>query len=65
MLFWARDSVRNLFSSSDGFPIGGLDSTVNTYSALSVDEINYTFEPDARVDEPTNRVIDPASSIFQ
>ena len=59
-----RDSIRIYFSSSDGFPVGGLDSTVNTYSALSVDGINYTFEPNARVDEPTNRVIDPAVQFF-
>ncbi len=58
------DSVRIYFSSSDGFPVGGLDSTVNTYSASSIDGVNYTFEANARVDEDTNRVIDPAVIFF-
>ena len=54
-----HDSLRIYFSSSDGLP-QGFDSTVNTYSAVSADGINYTFEPGARVDEPNNRVIDPS-----
>ncbi len=59
------DSIRIYFSSSDGFPIGGLDSTVNTYSAKSTDGINYTFEINARVDELHKRVIDPAVIYFK
>lgn len=54
------DSLRVYFSSSDGVPPPLLDSTVNTYSAVSSDGINYQFEPDARVDVLDNRVIDPA-----
>jgi hypothetical protein len=59
------DSIRIYFSSSDGFPIGGMDSTINTYSAKSTDGIQYTFEAGARVDEPANRVIDPAVIYFK
>lgn len=59
------DSIRIYFSSSNGFPIGGLDSTVNTYSAKSIDGINYTFDTGARVDELNNRVIDPAVIYFK
>lgn len=59
-----NDSIRIYFSSSDGMPNGGLDSTVNTYSAKSADGINYIFEPNARVDELSNRVIDPAVIFF-
>lgn len=55
-----NDSLRMYFSSSNGFPKMGLDSSVNTYSATSVDGINYIFEPGIRVDDPNNRVIDPA-----
>lgn len=55
-----RDSIRIYFSSSDGMPNGGLDSTVNTYSAVSTDGVQYSFEPGARVDEVSNRVIDPS-----
>lgn len=54
------DSLRIYFSSSDGMPGMGLDSTVNTYSAIGTDGIHYTFEPGARVDVSDNRVIDPA-----
>ncbi|MBP6185543.1 MAG: T9SS type A sorting domain-containing protein [Saprospiraceae bacterium] len=54
------DSLRIYFSSSDGLPMGGLDSLVNTYSAVSLDGIHYTFEPDARVDIADRPVIDPA-----
>ncbi|MBL8001791.1 MAG: T9SS type A sorting domain-containing protein [Flavobacteriales bacterium] len=53
------DSLRIYFSSSEGMPMN-LDSTVNTYSAVSTDGIHYTFEPGARVDVVDNRVIDPA-----
>lgn len=57
--------IRIFYSSSNGMPTGGLDSTVNTYSAVSNDGINYTFEPGARFDHPTNRVIDPAVIQFK
>lgn len=59
----AGDSIRVYFSSSRGRP-QGLDSTVNTYSAVSADGIHYTFEPTPRVDHPTRRVIDPAVIFF-
>ncbi len=55
-----KDSIRLYFSSSVRMPMGGLDSLVNTYSAVGVDGINYRFEPGARFDEPTRPVIDPA-----
>lgn len=58
------DSIRIYFSSSDGMPNGGLDSTVNTYSAVSTDGVNYSFEPVVRVDEANNRVIDPSVIFF-
>ncbi len=58
------DSLRIYYSSSDGLPMQGLDSTINTYSAVSVDGINYTFEPGPRYDHPTNRVIDPSVIYF-
>lgn len=58
------DSLRIYFSSSNGTPIGGLDSTVNTYSAKGSDGINFYFESGSRVDNPTNRVIDPAIIFF-
>lgn len=58
------DSLRLYFSSSNGTPMGGLDSTVNTYSAKSSDGINFYFESGERVDQPSNRVIDPAIIFF-
>ncbi len=58
------DSLRIYFSSSNGLPPMGLDSTVNTYSAISTDGINYTFEPQPRFDHPTNKAIDPAILFF-
>ncbi len=58
------DSLRIYFSTSDGFPVGGLDSTVDTYSAVSIDGIHFQFEPNPRVDEINNRVIDPAVIYF-
>lgn len=65
LLAFAADSLRLYFSSSDGLPPIGLDSTVNTYSATGIDGINYTFEALARVDETNNRVIDPALIHFK
>lgn len=55
-----KDSVRLYFSSSVRMPTGGLDSLVNTYSAVGTDGINYQFEPGARFDIRDRPVIDPA-----
>jgi hypothetical protein len=52
--------IRIYFSSSAQMPPGGLDSTINTYSAISSDGVHYTFEPGARYDLPTRPLIDPA-----
>ncbi len=41
-----------------------LDSTINTYSAISNDGINYTFENNARFDILNEEVIDPACVKF-
>ncbi|HCV43519.1 MAG TPA: hypothetical protein DGH68_08530 [Bacteroidetes bacterium] len=57
------DSIRIYFSSSRGTQ-PGQDSVINTYSAISADGIHYIFEPGARVDHPTRRVIDPAVIFF-
>lgn len=54
--------IRIFYSSSDGM-IGG-PGIINTYSALSTDGINYNFEAGPRFDHPTNRVIDPAVTIY-
>lgn len=56
--------LRLYFSSSLGLPAMGLDSSINTYSANSTDGVRYYFEAGARVDHPTNRVIDPAVIYF-
>ena len=61
---FAGDSIRIYFSSSNGMPPPGGDSVINTYSARSVDGVNYQFEPGPRVDHPTRRVIDPAVAFF-
>jgi hypothetical protein len=53
-------SLRIYYSSSASMPVGGLDTSINTYSAISNDGVNYNFEAGPRVDHPTNRVIDPA-----
>lgn len=60
-----KDSLRIFFSSSNGLPSNGLDSTINTYSALGTDGINYRFEPNPRFDHPTKQVIDPAVAFFK
>lgn len=39
---------------------GGLDSIVNTYSAVGTDGVHFRFEPGARYDHATRPVIDPA-----
>lgn len=54
-----NDSLRIYYSSSEGMAMM-LDSTVNTYSAVSIDGIHYAFEPGARVDVVDHAVIDPA-----
>lgn len=58
-----NDSLRIYFSSSDGMPVNG-DSIINTYSAVSTDGLNFEFEPNARVDLPDHRLIDPALIYF-
>ena len=55
--------LRMYFSSSDGMPIGN-DSIINTYSAISTDGMHFRFEPGARADEPSKRLIDPAVIFF-
>jgi hypothetical protein len=65
MVVFGKDSLRMYFSSSVGLPQGGLDATVNCYSARSFDGINYTFEPNARIDELLKQVIDPAVIYFK
>lgn len=55
--------IRMYFSSSETPPMG-LDSTVNTYSAISSDGINYTFEANPRYDVTNDPVIDPACTFF-
>jgi hypothetical protein len=59
-----QDSIRIFFSSSDGYPVNGGDSIINTYSAISTDGVNYIFEPGARYDNSTQRVIDPSAIVF-
>jgi hypothetical protein len=58
------DSIRIYFSSSERIPLGGLDSSVNTYSAKSADGINFYFEPNPRVDVLSSPVIDPSVIYF-
>lgn len=58
------DSLRIFFSSSNGMPLPGGDSIIDTYSAVSVDGINYSFESGPRFDNSTSRVIDPAAILF-
>lgn len=62
---FSNDSIRIYFSSSNDIPKMGLDSMINTYSAKSNDGIHFNFEPNARVDEAANRVIDPAVIYFK
>lgn len=57
------DSLRIYYSSSATMP-AGLDSAINTYSAVSTDGIQFQFEPGPRVDVDTGRVIDPAVIYF-
>jgi hypothetical protein len=49
-----------LYFSSGILPVAGADSTIDTYSAIGSDGIHYQFEPGARVNHPTKRMIDPA-----
>ncbi len=60
----ADNSLRMYFSGSLTVPPPGQDSLVNTYSAHSTDGIHFAYEPGARVDHPTQRVIDPAVTFF-
>lgn len=54
--------IRMFFSCR---PAGfGLDSLVDTYSAISNDGINYIFENNARFDDLNDPVIDPACTKF-
>lgn len=55
--------VRMYFSTG---PTGSpsLDSTINTYSAISSDGINYAFEGGIRYDDVSLPVIDPAVTFF-
>ena len=62
---FGKDSLRICFSSSVGMPAGGMDASINTYSARSADGVNYIFEPGPRVDVATNRVIDPSVIWFK
>lgn len=64
LVVFGGDSLRIYFSSSIGIPMGGLNATVNTYSAKSHDGIHFSFEPNARVDHPSTKVIDPAVIYF-
>ncbi|MCX6153050.1 MAG: T9SS type A sorting domain-containing protein [Candidatus Kapabacteria bacterium] len=63
IVVYNNDKIRIYYSSNEN-PIQGMDSTINTYSAVSNDGIHYTFENGARYDHPTNRVIDPAVTFF-
>lgn len=55
--------IRMYFSSGPAFSMQ-LDSTVDTYSAISSDGINYTFEGLARYDDLHLAVIDPTVTFF-
>ena len=57
--------IRIYFSSSYMMPPPGQDSIINTYSAISYNGINYTFEPNARFDDSTRKAIDPAVIKFR
>ena len=60
-----NSGLRIYFSSSNGMPFGGLSSIVDTYSAISSDGVNYTFELNARFDDAGKPVIDPAVILFK
>lgn len=59
----ATGEIRMYFSSGVNSGMG-LDGSVDTYSALSTDGINFTFEANARFDLSTLPVIDPAATYF-
>lgn len=61
---FSGDSLRIYYSSSEGLPMGGLSEIVNCYSAKSHDGVHYRFEPNARVDQPSKPLIDPALIYF-
>lgn len=52
--------IRMYFSSSKTGTLMALDSTVHSYSAISSDGINFTFEPGVRVGVADSITIDPA-----
>jgi len=56
--------IRMYFSSSERMAMSGLDSLVNTYSAISHDGIAYSFESGPRFDQPTRPVIDPSALLI-
>jgi hypothetical protein len=58
-----NNKLRIYYSSSDGLP-KGLDTAINTYSAISDNGIDYTFESGARYDNNQTKVIDPAVIYF-
>ncbi len=60
-----NDSLRLFFSSSRMLPPPGQDSIINSYSAISIDGINYYFEPNPRTDLPDKALIDPAVIYFK
>jgi predicted GH43/DUF377 family glycosyl hydrolase len=41
------------------------DSLINTYSAISDDGVNYTFEPMPRFDHPNQKIIDPSVAMYK
>jgi hypothetical protein len=60
-----ENGMYRLFFSSGIPPAAGADSTIDTYSAISADGIHYQFEPGARVNHPSKRVIDPSVLKFK
>jgi hypothetical protein len=57
-------NLRMYFSSGEGVPSPGNESSINTYSAVSTDGLNFDFEPNPRYDNITTKVIDPAVIYF-
>lgn len=60
----SKTNLRIYFSSSIGMPMGGLNGSVDTYSAISTNGINFNFENSPRFDQPSKPVIDPAIIYF-
>ena len=57
--------IRIYFSSSYMMPPLGQDSIINTYSAVSYDGINYSYDAGVRFDDSTRKAIDPAVIKFR